>query len=41
MADNEKQEPVLRDIHNSPMWKKAYSQEGTFQGDPQAFVLMV
>ncbi len=34
LADSEtEQVPVVRDIHDSPMWNRAYSQEGTFQGD--------
>ena len=39
MADNEGHERFLSDIHNSPVWKKAISQEGRFQGDPRGLSL--
>ncbi|XP_068748657.1 uncharacterized protein [Montipora capricornis] len=38
MSD-ENRNTLLRDIHDSPLWKKAYSQDGTCQGDPRGLSL--
>lgn len=33
------EETVLRDIHDAPVWQKAYSPEGRFQGDARGLSL--
>lgn len=39
LADNEGENIIISDIHGSPVWKRAYSREGTFQGDPRGVSL--